>query len=117
VTDHHRPPSSLAGTAWPTQHQGHHGDVAGWGGLLMLISKGCRGARLAGSSTGSFCVDHRCTTPCAEAGRRLYVIEGLYVYHFPGLISGPEDGPLRPCPREKKRRAVAGCRTRKVKIR
>lgn len=54
---------------------------SGIAGVVMLISK--RSWRLAGGFVnGMMCVDHAMHFKLASLGRRVYVIEGLYVYHW-----------------------------------
>lgn len=58
-------------------------DTAGWGGVVMLISKESWAAA-GGFRPGMFCVDHLMHRALRAAGRRIWIIEGLYVYHWRG---------------------------------
>lgn len=53
----------------------------GWGGLLMLISKESWLAA-GGFVDGLLCVDHQMHFKLRDAGRKIYLIEGLYMYHY-----------------------------------
>lgn len=53
----------------------------GWGGMLMVVKQDTWAA-VGGFRDGMECVDHHFHQAVAESGRRLYCIEGLYVYHF-----------------------------------
>lgn len=56
-------------------------DAVGWGGFLMLLSKAAwRDA--GGFVDGMLCVDHQMHFALRDRGRRVYLIEGLYMYHY-----------------------------------
>jgi GT2 family glycosyltransferase len=55
----------------------------GWGGVLMLISKAAW-LDAGGFADGMMCVDHQMHYALRRAGRRIYCISGLYVYHYRG---------------------------------
>lgn len=63
-------------------------DTAGWGGVLMLVSKASWRAA-GGFPDGLFCVDHLFHFALKAAGRRVWLIEGLYVYHWRGSSADP----------------------------
>lgn len=54
--------------------------TAGIGGVVILISK-ANWKLIGGFVDGMFCVDHQMHFALRDAGRRVYLIEGLYVYH------------------------------------
>lgn len=55
-------------------------DTAGIGGVVILISK-WNWRLIGGFADGMFCVDHLMHYALRDLGRRVYLIEGLYVYH------------------------------------
>lgn len=55
-------------------------DTKGVGGVVMVISKEAWRS-VGGFVDGMRCVDHMMHFAQARAGRKVYVIEGLYVYH------------------------------------
>jgi GT2 family glycosyltransferase len=55
-------------------------DTAGIGGVVILISK-ANWKLIGGFADGMFCVDHQMHFALRDAGRRVFLIEGLYVYH------------------------------------
>lgn len=70
-------------------------DTQGIGGVVIAISKASW--RLAGGfADGMYCVDHSIHFRLRDAGRRVYVHEGLYVYHW-RRANG--DGPPANAPR------------------
>lgn len=54
--------------------------TAGIGGVVILISK-ANWKLIGGFVDGMFCVDHQMHFALRDAGRRVYLIEGFYVYH------------------------------------
>jgi len=70
-------------------------DTKGIGGVVMVISRRAW-AEVGGFAAGMMCVDHRMHFAQRDAGRRIYVIEGLYVYHW-RRANG--DGPPDDAPR------------------
>lgn len=54
--------------------------TAGIGGVVILISK-ANWRLIGGFVDGMFCVDHQMHFALRDQGRRIYLIEGLYVYH------------------------------------
>lgn len=72
----------------------------GFGGVLTLISK--RAWREAGGyADGMYCCDHSIFFRLKERGRRIYLIEGLYLYHVRASSSArpPVEAPKVPdCP-------------------
>jgi GT2 family glycosyltransferase len=58
-------------------------DTAGWGGVVIVTSKDAW-LEVGGFVDGLFCVDHAYHYALRAAGRRVYLIEGLYVYHWRG---------------------------------
>lgn len=56
-------------------------DTKGWGGVLLLISK-TAWREAGGFVDGMLCVDHQMHFALRATGRRLYVMESLYVYHW-----------------------------------
>lgn len=57
--------------------------TAGFGGVVIVISKP-NWYDVGGFVNGMFCVDHQMHYALRDAGRRIYLIEGLYVYHARG---------------------------------
>jgi len=56
-------------------------DTQGIGGVVMVVSK--RAWRdVGGFVDGLLCVDHQMHFAQRKAGRKVYLIEGLYVYHW-----------------------------------
>lgn len=69
-------------------------DTKGFGGVLICMSKAAwRDA--GGFVDGMLCVDHMMHFALARAGRRIYVLESLYVYHWRRAFKDelPEDTP------------------------
>ena len=60
----------------------------GWGGMLIIISKETWHFAGGFREGGMGCVDHLIHQAVAASGRRVYVIHGLYVYHWRGLSHG-----------------------------
>jgi GT2 family glycosyltransferase len=56
-------------------------ETSGIAGVVMLISKRSWEA-VGGFADGMYCVDHAMHFALARAGRRVYVHEGVYVYHW-----------------------------------
>lgn len=56
-------------------------ETKGFGGVLMVISK-TAWAEVGGFVDGLLCVDHHMHFALGQAGRRVYLLEGLYVYHW-----------------------------------
>lgn len=54
--------------------------TAGIGGVVIVISK-ANWRLIGGFVDGMFCVDHQMHFALRDAGRRVYLIEGLYVFH------------------------------------
>lgn len=54
--------------------------TAGIGGVVILISR-ANWRKIGGFVDGMFCVDHQMHFALREQGLRVYLIEGLYVYH------------------------------------
>jgi GT2 family glycosyltransferase len=59
----------------------------GWGGVLMLVSKAAW-LDAGGFEDGMMCVDHQFHYALRRAGRHIFCIEGLYVYHYRGTSRG-----------------------------
>lgn len=53
----------------------------GFGGVVTLVNRDAW-AETAGYADGLFCVDHSLHFRLVDRGRRVYLIEGLYVYHL-----------------------------------
>jgi GT2 family glycosyltransferase len=85
-------------------------DTQGWGGVVMLISKDAWRAA-GGFVDGMFCVDHMMHYALKAVGRRVWLIEGLYVYHVRGSSTDRET--LRSAPKARDRAGV-GCPCRQV---
>lgn len=63
-------------------------ETKGFGGVCFTVSK--RGWREAGGfADGLLCVDHSIHFGLRRAGRRIYLLEGLYVYHRRRAFVGP----------------------------
>lgn len=58
----------------------------GYGGVLTLLSKAAW-REAGGYSDGMYCVDHSIFFRLVARGRRVYMLENLYVYHFRGSSS------------------------------
>jgi len=71
----------------------------GFGGVVIVISKKAW-RQVGGFVDGMLCVDHRMHFALREAGRRVWLIEGLFVYHW---RRAQGDGPPANAPR------AAGC--------
>jgi GT2 family glycosyltransferase len=56
-------------------------DTKGFGGVAFAISKRTW-TLIGGARDGMFCVDHHLHFACRKAGLRVYLHEGLYVYHW-----------------------------------
>lgn len=53
----------------------------GFGGVLFALARDTW-AELGGFADGFGCVDHSWHFKCQAAGRRVFVVEGLYVFHW-----------------------------------
>lgn len=82
-------------------------DTQGWGGVLMLVSKRAW-CDAGGFVDGLLCVDHMFHYALKAAGRRVWLIEGLYVYHWRGMTGGPKPPPEE-VPHARDRRTEQGC--------
>lgn len=75
-------------------------DTRGFGGVCFAVSKA--GWEAAGGfADGVLCVDHSIFFGLKRAGRRIYLLENLYVYHRRRAFVGklPDDTPrVRRCP-------------------
>ena len=71
----------------------------GFGGVATVLSKAAW-AETEGYADGLFCVDHSVFFRTKAAGRRSYLIEGLYVYHLRATSSksGPQEPKWTECP-------------------
>lgn len=89
-------------------------EASGIAGVVMLISK--RAWRKAGGYVdGMYCVDHAMHFALAAAGLRVYVHEGLYVYHWRRANGDapPKTAPTAPnCPCARIRRTEVPPRRR-----
>lgn len=56
-------------------------ETKGFGGVLMCVSKAAW-REVGGFVDGLLCVDHQMHFALRRAGRRNYLIEGLYLYHW-----------------------------------
>jgi hypothetical protein len=75
-------------------------DTKGFGGVCFALSKAAW-AEAGGFADGLLCVDHSIHFRLRAAGRRIYLLENLYVYHRRRAFVGdlPEDTPRVPdCP-------------------
>lgn len=89
ITEHRKIGAGLAGAKFRAV------DITemepGWGGVLMLVSR--RAWNDAGGfQNGMMCCDHQFHYALRRAGRRVYCIEGLYVYHYRGTSRGDVSG-------------------------
>jgi GT2 family glycosyltransferase len=55
----------------------------GFGGVLTLLSKAAW-REAGGYADGMYCVDHSLFFRLVARGRRVFMLDGLYVYHFRG---------------------------------
>lgn len=62
----------------------------GFGGVVMLVSKKAW-HEVGGFVDGMGCVDHHFFFANVDAGRPVYLIEGLFVYHFRGTCGTPKE--------------------------
>lgn len=86
-------------------------DASGWGGFLMCLSK--KSWRAAGGfADGLFCVDHMMHYALRAAGRRVYCVEGLYIYHWRGSSRDRES--VRTFPKAKDCKTGASCPCRSI---
>lgn len=71
----------------------------GFGGVVTLVNRDAW-AETAGYADGLFCIDHSIHFRLIEKGRRIYLIEGLYVYHLRASSSqrGPQVPKWLDCP-------------------
>ena len=74
----------------------------GFGGVVTVVSKEAW-REAGGYAEGMYCVDHSLFFRLKDRGRRVYMIEGLYVYHWRG-----SSGARQPLEAPK----VADCRCR-----
>lgn len=65
----------------------------GFGGVVTVLNKQAW-AQTAGYAEALFCADHSIFFRMIERGRRVYLIEGLYVYHL--RASSSKSGPQEP---------------------
>lgn len=78
----------------------------GWGGFLMLLSRAAW-QDAGGFVDGMLCVDHQMHFALRRAGRPVYLIEGLYMYHYKRALGEKYGGAPtaldrvtgQPCPR------------------
>lgn len=56
-------------------------DTKGFGGVVMVVSRAAWD-EVGGFANGLLCVDHGMHFALRQAGRRNYLIESLYVYHW-----------------------------------
>lgn len=75
-------------------------DTKGFGGVLFAVSK-ASWREVGGFRDGMLCVDHGMHFALRDAGKRIYLIEGLYVYHWRRAFGDelPEETPrVADCP-------------------
>jgi len=75
-------------------------DTKGFGGVLFAVGKDAW-REVGGFADGLYCADHSLFFRLREHGRRVYMIEALYAYHFRGSSGArpPLDAPKVPnCP-------------------
>lgn len=75
-------------------------DTKGFGGVCFAVSKPAW-REAGGFAKGVLCVDHSLHFGLRSAGRRIYLLEALYVYHRRRAFVGklPDDTPrVRACP-------------------
>jgi len=87
-------------------------ETQGWGGVLMLISKRAW-LDAGGFVDGLLCVDHVFHYALRAAGRKVWLIEGLYVFHWRGTSGGPRP-PGPEIPRASDPRTGNGCPCRTI---
>lgn len=68
----------------------------GAGGVCMVVSK-ASWRRTGGFVDGMFCVDHRALFSHRDAGLKVYLIEGLFLYHARRLDGPVVEEPKAPC--------------------
>lgn len=56
-------------------------DTKGWGGVLFALSK-ATWREVGGFVDGMACVDHCMHFAIQKTGKRIYLVEGLFVYHW-----------------------------------
>lgn len=75
-------------------------DTKGFGGVLFAVSKAAW-RKAGGFREGMLCVDHSLHFALGRAGYRIFLIEGLYVYHWRRAFGDelPENTPrVEDCP-------------------
>lgn len=75
-------------------------DTKGWGGVLFALSKQTW-REVGGFVDGMACVDHCMHFAIQKTGKRIYLMEGLYVYHFRRAdgVDPTKDAPIaKNCP-------------------
>lgn len=75
-------------------------ETKGFGGVAFALSKAAW-REVGGFRDGLLCVDHAMHFALRDRGRRIYLLEGLYVYHWRRAFGDelPEDTPRVPnCP-------------------
>lgn len=71
----------------------------GFGGVVTVVNRDAW-AQTDGYADAMFCADHSLFFRMVERGRRVYLIEGLYVYHLRASSSkpGPQEPKWKECP-------------------
>ena len=74
-------------------------DTKGFGGVVTLVNRDAW-AETEGYADGLFCVDHSLFFRLRQRLRRIFLIEGLYVYHLRATSSksGPQEPKWKDCP-------------------
>lgn len=74
-------------------------ETKGFGGVVTVVNRDAW-AETEGYADGLFCVDHSLFFRMREKGRRIYLIEGLYVYHLRASSSlpGKQEPKWKDCP-------------------
>lgn len=74
-------------------------ETKGFGGVVTAVNRDAW-AETEGYADGLFCVDHSLFFRMRDKGRRIYLIEGLYVYHLRASSSlpGKQEPKWKECP-------------------
>lgn len=71
----------------------------GFGGVVTVVNRDAW-MECGGYAPGLFCIDHSLHFRMVDKGRRIYLMEGLYVYHLRATSSqrGPQEPKWKECP-------------------
>jgi len=74
-------------------------DTKGFGGVVTLVNRDAW-AETEGYADGLFCIDHSLFFRMRDKGRRIYLMDGLYVYHLRETSGAPgrQEPKWKDCP-------------------